>query len=112
MRRSCRPMSARFQPAKSTSCWPMSTQRPRTLSPRPPRRSRIEMIGSRLPRLEDHALLTGRGCFVDDVTIADPLNAAFVRSPHPHALIRAVHADAARVLPGVFAVFTLDDIAP
>jgi len=70
------------------------------------------MIGSRLPRLEDHALLTGRGCFVDDIAIADPLHAAFVRSPHPHALIRTVRADAARALPGVFAVLALDDIAP
>jgi len=70
------------------------------------------MIGLRLPRLEDHALLTGRGCFVDDVAIAEPLHAAFVRSPHPHALIRAVHTDKARALPGVSAVLTLDDIAP
>ncbi len=71
-----------------------------------------EMIGSRLPRLEDHALLTGRGCFVDDIAITEPLHAAFVRSPHPHALIQAVRSDAARALPGVFAVLTLDDIAP
>ena len=70
------------------------------------------MIGSRLPRLEDHALLTGRGCFVDDIAIAEPLHAAFVRSPHPHALIRSVRTDAARALPGVFAVLALDDIAP
>src|SRR5262249_56510551 len=64
------------------------------------------------PRLEDHALLTGRGCFVDDVAVAQPLHAAFVRSPHPHALIRAVRTDTARALSGVFAVLTLDDIAP
>src|ERR1700719_2609866 len=70
------------------------------------------MIGSRLPRLEDHPFLTGRGCFVDDIAITEPLHAAFVRSPHPHALIRAVRSDAARVLPGVFAVLTLGDIAP
>ncbi len=70
------------------------------------------MIGSRLPRLEDHALLTGRGRFVDDVPIAEPLQAAFVRSPHPHALIRAVGSAAARALPGVRAVLTLDDIVP
>src|SRR5215472_4167501 len=70
------------------------------------------MIGSRLPRLEDHALLTGRGRFVDDVPIADPLHAAFVRSPHPHALICAISTAAAQALPGVVAVLTLDDIAP
>src|ERR1700730_12199755 len=71
-----------------------------------------EMIGSRLPRLEDHALLTGRGCYVDDIVVADVLHAAFVRSPHPHALIRAIHTGAALTLPAVVAVFTLDDLAP
>ncbi len=70
------------------------------------------VIGRRLARLEDHALLTGRGCYVDDIAIADPLHAAFVRSPHPHALIRAVRTDAARRLPGVFTVLGLDDLAP
>jgi carbon-monoxide dehydrogenase large subunit len=70
------------------------------------------MIGSRLPRLEDHALLTGRGRFVDDVAIAETLHAAFVRSPHPHALIVAVRTAAALALPGAFAVLTLDDLAP
>jgi aerobic carbon-monoxide dehydrogenase large subunit len=70
------------------------------------------MIGSRLPRLEDHALLTGRGCYVDDIAIVDPLHAAFLRSPHPHGLIRAIRTDAARALPGVCAVLALEDIAP
>jgi carbon-monoxide dehydrogenase large subunit len=70
------------------------------------------MIGSRLPRLEDHALLAGRGCYVDDIVVADALHAAFVRSPHPHALIRAIRPDAARALPGVATVLALDDIVP
>jgi len=69
-------------------------------------------IGARLPRLEDHALLTGRGRFVDDIAAAGILVAAFARSPHPHALIRAVDLDAARAVPGVVAVLTLDDLAP
>ncbi len=70
------------------------------------------LIGARVPRLEDHALLTGRGRFVDDIAAAGVLAAAFVRSPHPHALIRGVDAAAARALPGVVAVLTLDDLAP
>jgi aerobic carbon-monoxide dehydrogenase large subunit len=70
------------------------------------------MIGARLPRLEDHALLTGRGRFVDDIAAADTLVAAFARSPHPHALIRAVDLDAARAVAGVVAVLSLDDLAP
>ena len=70
------------------------------------------MIGSRLPRLEDPALLTGRGCFVDDIALPNALHAAFVRSPHPHALIRGIDAGAARALPGVAAVLSFDDIVP
>ncbi len=65
-----------------------------------------------MPRLEDQALLTGKGRFVDDIAAAGALVAAFVRSPHPHALIRSVDAASARALPGVVAVLTLDDLAP
>jgi carbon-monoxide dehydrogenase large subunit len=71
-----------------------------------------ELIGTRVPRLEDQALLTGSARFVDDIACPDALHAAFVRSPHPHALIRSVEAAAARALPGVTAVLTLDDLAP
>jgi carbon-monoxide dehydrogenase large subunit len=39
------------------------------------------------------------------------LHAAFVRSPHAHAKIRAVRAEAARGMPGVAAVFTHADLA-
>ena len=71
-----------------------------------------ELIGTRVLRLEDQALLTGKGRFVDDIAAAGALVAAFARSPHPHALIRSVDASAARALPGVVAVLTLDDLAP
>ena len=71
-----------------------------------------ELIGARVHRLEDHALLTGSGRFVDDIAASGVLVAAFVRSPHPHALIRAIDTSAARAVPGVAAVLTLDDLAP
>ncbi len=71
-----------------------------------------ELIGTRVLRLEDQALLTGKGRFVDDIAAAGAFVAAFARSPHPHALIRSVDASAARALPGVVAVLTLDDLAP
>ena len=70
------------------------------------------LIGARLPRLEDRPLLVGNGRFVDDIALPGLLHAAFVRSPHPHALIRGVDASDARALPGVHAVLTLDDLAP
>jgi aerobic carbon-monoxide dehydrogenase large subunit len=71
-----------------------------------------ELIGARVTRLEDRTLLTGSARFVDDLAAPGALHAAFVRSPHPHALVRSVDASAARALPGVVAVLSLDDIAP
>jgi carbon-monoxide dehydrogenase large subunit len=71
-----------------------------------------ELIGTRVPRLEDFSLLTGGARFVDDVAAPGALHAAFVRSPHPHALIRSIDADAARAMAGVVAVLSLDDLAP
>ncbi len=70
------------------------------------------MIGARVPRLEDFSLLTGGARFVDDIAAPGALHAAFVRSPHPHALIRGIDASAAGAAPGVVAVLALDDIAP
>jgi aerobic carbon-monoxide dehydrogenase large subunit len=71
-----------------------------------------ELIGARVRRIEDQKLLRGGGRFVDDIASPGVLAAAFVRSPHPHALIRGVDASAACAMPGVIAVLTLDDLAP
>jgi len=67
-------------------------------------------FGARVKRLEDPALLTGRGRFVDDVKLAGTLEACFVRSPFAHARIRSIDARAARAAPGVHAVLTADDL--
>ncbi len=69
-------------------------------------------IGKPIKRIEDLPLLQGRGRFVDDLQFSDLLQAAFVRSPHAHAVIRGIDVGAARQLPGVQAVFTLSDLAP
>ncbi len=69
------------------------------------------LIGTRTKRLEDEPLLRGLGRFVDDIALPGLLHVAFVRSPHPHALIRDIDKQAALDLPGVHAVLTLDDIA-
>jgi len=69
-------------------------------------------FGARVARLEDPALLTGRGRFVDDIRLVGTLHACFVRSPHAHAKIRSIEASAARAMPGVHAVLTADDLPP
>ncbi|MBI0536486.1 xanthine dehydrogenase family protein molybdopterin-binding subunit [Roseomonas sp. KE2513] len=67
--------------------------------------------GRSLPRVEDAALLTGRGRYIDDLG-APPgtLHAAILRSQHGHARIESIDATRALALPGVEAVLTRDDI--
>jgi aerobic carbon-monoxide dehydrogenase large subunit len=67
-------------------------------------------FGARVKRLEDPALLSGRGRFVDDVKLPGLLHACFVRSPHAHAKLGAIDAKAALIMPGVHAVITADDL--
>ena len=67
-------------------------------------------FGARVKRLEDPALLTGHGRFVDDVKLPGALSACFVRSPHAHAKIRAIDAAPALAIPGVHAVLTAADL--
>jgi aerobic carbon-monoxide dehydrogenase large subunit len=67
-------------------------------------------VGTAALRVEDPRMLTGRGRYVDDVSLSGMLHAAFLRSPFPHANINSVDVSAARKLPGVAAVFTGDDM--
>jgi carbon-monoxide dehydrogenase large subunit len=68
-------------------------------------------FGAAVRRREDPRFLRGDARYVDDVTLPRMLHAAFFRSPHPHATIRAVRTERARALPGVAAVFTFSDLA-
>lgn len=68
-------------------------------------------MGRPAQRVEDEALLTGRGRFADDLG-GKPgmLYAAVLRSPHAHAKVRAVDAAPALAQPGVRAVLTGEDV--
>ena len=51
-------------------------------------------IGQSIERVEDDALLSGRGRFIDDLAVRpDTLHAAILRSQHAHAKIRAIDAE-------------------
>ena len=64
-----------------------------------------------LARVEDAALLTGQGRFLDDLDpLPGTLAAAVVRSPHAHARIRSVDLEKARAMPGVAAVIGPDEV--
>jgi aerobic carbon-monoxide dehydrogenase large subunit len=68
-------------------------------------------IGQSVARLEDPPLVTGRGQFAGDINFPHQLTMRIVRSAHAHGRIKAIDTAAARALPGVFAVWTADDIA-
>ncbi|MBX9846334.1 MAG: xanthine dehydrogenase family protein molybdopterin-binding subunit [Xanthobacteraceae bacterium] len=68
-------------------------------------------IGQSVERLEDPPLVTGRARFAGDINFARQLHMRVVRSNHAHANITSIYTDSARMLPGVFAVWTAEDIA-
>src|SRR5512142_2068042 len=64
------------------------------------------LIGAPIRRFEDQVLVTGKGCYTDDVQLPGMLYMALLRSPYPHARIISVDAKAARAMAGVEAVVT------
>lgn len=67
-------------------------------------------IGVSVPRIEDHALLTGGGRFIDDIDMPGQAHAHFVRSPYAHARILGIDSSETLASPGVVAVFTGADM--
>ena len=68
-------------------------------------------VGRSIERVEDAALLVGRGRFLDDLgTRPGTLHAAILRSPHAHADIVAIDTSAALKSKGVAVVLVGEDI--
>ncbi|MET0276945.1 MAG: xanthine dehydrogenase family protein molybdopterin-binding subunit, partial [Pseudorhodoplanes sp.] len=63
------------------------------------------------PRVEDEALIRGRGKFVDDTEKQGVGYAVFVRSPHAHARIMSISTDEAAKAKGVIGILTAADMA-
>ena len=63
-------------------------------------------VGQSVLRKEDAPLITGQGRYVDDIKLPGMAYAAFVRSPHAHAVIKSIDSSAAEGMPGVFKVLT------
>jgi len=70
-----------------------------------------QYIGTRQARIEDEVLLRGQGRYGDEVpTPPGTLYAAIVRSPHPHARLKAVDSSRALEMDGVHGVLTGEDV--
>ncbi|MDA8309815.1 MAG: xanthine dehydrogenase family protein molybdopterin-binding subunit [Actinomycetota bacterium] len=69
------------------------------------------VVGTRMRRREDAALLSGEARFVHDLVVPGALHMAVVRSPYAHARITSVDVSAALGMPGVVAAFSGADLA-
>src|SRR3984957_3782921 len=68
-------------------------------------------VGRSILRVEDAALLTGKGRFIDDLGVRPAtLHAAILRSPHAHADIVSIESSAARQARGVVNVLTGEEV--
>ena len=68
------------------------------------------IIGQRMLRREDPALLTGEAKFTNDLVIPGALHLAVLRSPYAHARIKSINVSDALAMPGVVAVYTGKDL--
>jgi aerobic carbon-monoxide dehydrogenase large subunit len=68
-----------------------------------------KLFGEPVRRREDARLITGKGRYLDDIGHT-ALAAAFVRSPHAHARILDIDAEAALDVEGLVAIYTYEDL--
>ncbi len=69
-----------------------------------------KQIGRSLPRLEARAKVTGRAKYTHVMRLPGMLTCKIFRSTVPHGRIKSVDVSAALKVPGVFGVYTGDDI--
>src|SRR5882672_10485714 len=69
-------------------------------------------VGRSIPRLEAREKVTGRAEYVHNLSLPNMLHGRIFRSTVPHGRIRRIDTGAARAVPGVFRVVTIDDILP
>jgi CO/xanthine dehydrogenase Mo-binding subunit/aerobic-type carbon monoxide dehydrogenase small subunit (CoxS/CutS family) len=68
------------------------------------------VLGKRVRRIDAPGKVSGRLKYAADMTIPGMLHVQVLRSPHPHALIRAIDTSAARAMEGVEAIITCADV--
>ena len=69
----------------------------------------LKWVGTRGPRPDGIDKVTGRAMYGADFRLPGMLVGKVLRSPHPHARIRAIDTSKAAALPGVKAIVTRDD---
>lgn len=70
----------------------------------------MSILGNRVVRKEDPALLTSGGTYVDDIVVDGALHVVYVRSMVAHGEITSIDIDEARNAPGVIDIVTSTDL--
>ncbi len=66
----------------------------------------LKTVGHATTRIDARQRVTGKATYTNDVQLPGMLFARVLRSPHPHARIRAIDTSKAAALPGVKAIVT------
>ncbi len=78
--------------------------------PAPIPESELESVGRNVPKQDGPQIVSGQPAYTGDFAPAGLLHLRLLRSPHAHARIQQIHAEAALALPGVVAVLTHKDV--
>jgi probable selenate reductase molybdenum-binding subunit len=68
-------------------------------------------IGQSIPKQDGYEIVTGKPIYTPDWTPEGTLHLKVFRSAHPHARIRDIDTTKAKQLPGVYAIFTYQDVS-
>ncbi len=72
--------------------------------------SELKVVGKLQPRPDGVEKVTGAACFTDDLHFEGMLHARVKRAGVPHAILAQLDVEQGRLLPGVAAVLTAEDI--
>jgi CO/xanthine dehydrogenase Mo-binding subunit len=70
----------------------------------------LSVVGRSIPRIDAKEKVTGKLLYCADYPQEGFLHGKVLRSPYPHALIKAIRIEKAKELPGVGAVLTAKDV--
>ena len=73
-------------------------------------REPFRIVGTSVPRVDALEKVTGKAKYTGDIVLPGMLHGKILRSPHPHARIRAIDPRPAERLAGVVAVLTREDL--
>jgi 4-hydroxybenzoyl-CoA reductase subunit alpha len=70
----------------------------------------LSVVGKRLPKLDAPEKATGRAIYTDDIVLPNMIYGKLLLSPLPHAKIKSINTQKAKVLPGVKLILTGADV--